>query len=106
MTLRFLHSTPYHCTLFERSEALYIILTTTMTNMYIVTILHLVYINTGGVQTYIQAKYSQQTRALDPMLFRCWTSAVGSGPLLKQHWVKSLCLLGCQWDERKIILVV
>ena len=27
------------------------------------------------------------------MLFQCWTSAVGSGPALKQHWVTSSCLL-------------
>ena len=37
---------------------------------------------------------SQQTRRLDPMLFQSWSSAVGGGPILKQHWVKSSCLLG------------
>ena len=28
------------------------------------------------------------------MLFHCWSSAVGGGPILKQHWVKSSRLLG------------
>ena len=28
------------------------------------------------------------------MLFQCWSSAVGDGPILKQHWVKSSRLLG------------
>ena len=28
------------------------------------------------------------------MLFQCWTSAVGGGPILKQHWVKCSHLLG------------
>ena len=28
------------------------------------------------------------------MLFQCWSSAVGGGPILKQHQVKTLCLLG------------
>ena len=37
---------------------------------------------------------SQQTRRLDPMLFQCWSSAVGGGLILKQHWVKSSRLLG------------
>ena len=37
---------------------------------------------------------SQQTRRLDPMLFQCWSSAVGGGPILKQHWVKSSHMLG------------
>ena len=37
---------------------------------------------------------SQQTRRLDPMLFQCWSSAVGGGPILKQHWVKCSRLLG------------
>ena len=37
---------------------------------------------------------SQETRGLDPMLFQCWPSDVGGGPILKQHWVKSSCLLG------------
>ena len=37
---------------------------------------------------------SQQTRRLDPILFQCWSSAVGGGPILKQHWVKSSRLLG------------
>ena len=37
---------------------------------------------------------SQQTRRLDPMLIQCWSSAVGGGPILKQHWVKCSRLLG------------
>ena len=37
---------------------------------------------------------SQQTRRLDPMLFQCWSSAVGGGPIVKQHWGKFLRLLG------------
>ena len=37
---------------------------------------------------------TQQTRRLDPMLFQCWSSAVGGGPILKQHWVKCSRLLG------------
>ena len=28
------------------------------------------------------------------MLFQCWPTANGAGPTLKQHWVKSSCLLG------------
>ena len=28
------------------------------------------------------------------MLFQCWSRAVGGGPILKQHWVKSSRLLG------------
>ena len=36
---------------------------------------------------------TQQTRRLDPMLFQCWSSAVGGGPILKQHWVKCSRLL-------------
>ena len=33
---------------------------------------------------------------LDPMLFQYWSRAVGGGggAILKQHWVKSSCLLG------------
>ena len=37
---------------------------------------------------------SQQTRRLDQMLFQCSSSAVGGGPILKQHWVKCSRLLG------------
>ena len=33
---------------------------------------------------------SQQTRRLDPMLFQCWSSAVGGGQILKQYWLNSL----------------
>ena len=32
------------------------------------------------------------------MLFQYWTSAVGGGPILKQHWVMSSCLLGTRYD--------
>ena len=32
---------------------------------------------------------TQKTGGLDPMLFQCWTSAVGGGPTLKQHWANS-----------------
>ena len=35
-----------------------------------------------------------QPRGLDLMVFQCWASAVGGGPILKQHWVKSSWLLG------------
>ena len=28
------------------------------------------------------------------MLFQCWSSADGGGPILKQHWFKSSRLLG------------
>ena len=42
----------------------------------------------------IMGHLSQQTRRLDPMLFQCWSSAVGGGPIVKQHWVKSSRLLG------------
>ena len=37
---------------------------------------------------------SQQTQRLDPMLIQCWSSAVGGGPIMKQHWVKCSRLLG------------
>ena len=40
------------------------------------------------------SKCGQQTRRLDPILFQCRSSAVGGGPILKQHWVKSWRLLG------------
>ena len=33
-------------------------------------------------------------RGFDPMLFQYWPTANGAGPPLKQHWVKSSCLLG------------
>ena len=33
------------------------------------------------------------------MLFRCWASAVGDGPTLKQHWFNSVCLLGSCVDD-------
>ena len=50
--------------------------------------------DTDGTRVSKCGQLSQQTRRLDPMLFRCWSSAVGGGPILKQHWVKSLRLLG------------
>ena len=49
---------------------------------------------TQTARVYPNADSSQETRGLDPMLFQCWPSAVGGGPILKQHWVKSSCLLG------------
>ena len=30
----------------------------------------------------------------DPILFQCWSSAVGDGQILKQYWIKSSRLLG------------
>ena len=29
------------------------------------------------------------------MWFYCWSSDYNAGPILKQHWVKALCLRGC-----------
>ena len=39
-------------------------------------------------------QFSLQRRGLDPMLFQCWSSTVGGEPILKQHQVKTSCLLG------------
>ena len=50
--------------------------------------------DTDGTRVSKCGQLSQQTRRLDPMLFQCWSSAVGGGPILKQHWVKSWRLLG------------
>ena len=50
--------------------------------------------DTDGTRVSKCGQLSQQTRRLDPMLFQCWSSAVGSGPILKQHWVKCSRLLG------------
>ena len=50
--------------------------------------------DTDGTRVSKCGQLSQQTRRLDPMLFHCWSSAVGGGPVLKQHWVKSSRLLG------------
>ena len=50
--------------------------------------------DTDGTSVSKCGQLSQQTRRLDPMLFQCWSSAVGGGPILKQHWVKSSRLLG------------
>ena len=50
--------------------------------------------DTDGRRVSKCGQLSQQTRRLDPMLFQCWSSAVGGGPILKQHWVKCSCLLG------------
>ena len=51
--------------------------------------------DTDGTRVSKCGQLSQQTRRLDPMLFQCWSSAIGGGPILKQHWVKSSRLLGC-----------
>ena len=51
--------------------------------------------DTDGTRVSKCGQLFQQTRRLDPMLFQCWSSAVGGGPILKQHWVKSSRLLGC-----------
>ena len=50
--------------------------------------------DTDGTHVSKCGQLSQQTRRLDPMLFQCWSSAVGGGPILKQHWVKCSRLLG------------
>ena len=50
--------------------------------------------DTDGTRVSKCGQLSQQTRRLDLMLFQCWSSAVGGGPILKQHWVKSSRLLG------------
>ena len=50
--------------------------------------------DTDGTRVSKCGQLSQQTRRLDPMLFQCWSSAVGGGPILKQHWVECSRLLG------------
>ena len=50
--------------------------------------------DTDGTRVSKCGQLSQQTRRLDQMLFQCWSSAVGGGPILKQHWVKCSRLLG------------
>ena len=50
--------------------------------------------DTDGTRVSKCRQLSQQTRRLDPMLFQCWSSAVGGGQILKQYWVKSSSLLG------------
>ena len=50
--------------------------------------------DTDGTRVSKCGQLSQQTRRLDPMLFQCWSSAVGGGPIVKRHWVKSSRLLG------------
>ena len=50
--------------------------------------------DTDGTRVSKCGQLSQQTRRLDPMLFQCWSGAVGGGPILKQHWVKCSRLLG------------
>ena len=37
---------------------------------------------------------SQQKRDAHPMLDQCWTRVVDDGPILIQHWVNVLYLLG------------
>ena len=50
--------------------------------------------DTDGTRVSKCGQLPQQTRRLDPMLFQCWSSAVGGGPILKQHWVNCSRLLG------------
>ena len=50
--------------------------------------------DTDGTRVSKCGQLFQQTQRLDPMLFQCWSSAVGGGPILKQHWVKCSRLLG------------
>ena len=50
--------------------------------------------DTDGTRVSKCGQLSQQTRRLDPMLFQCWSSAVGGGPILKQHLVKCSRFLG------------
>ena len=50
--------------------------------------------DTDGTRVSKCGQLSQQPRRLDPILFQCWSSAVGGGPMLKQHWVKCSRLLG------------
>ena len=50
--------------------------------------------DTDGTRVSKCGQLSQQTRRLDPMLFQCWSSAVGGGLILKQHWIKCSRLLG------------
>ena len=69
------------------------------------------YYGGGGVGVDRHLCGAQQTRAFDPMLFQYWPTANGAGPILKQHWVESSCLLGelsafwytravCVWSEQ------
>ena len=48
----------------------------------------------GGVGVDRHLCVAQQTPGFYPMLFQYWPTANGAGPTLKQHWVKSPCLLG------------
>ena len=52
------------------------------------------YYGGGGVGVDRHLCGAQQTRGFDPMPFHYWPTANGAGPTLKQHWVKSTCLLG------------
>ena len=50
---------------------------------------------------------NQRTREIDPMLFQYWPIAYGARPTLKQHWIKSSCLLGMikrvyRWHETQV----
>ena len=45
-----------------------------------------------------QARPSQKTRDIGPMLHQYWASVVDDGLALVQHWVDVLCVLGC--DEK------
>ena len=51
------------------------------------------YYGDGGVGVDRYLCGAQQTRGFDPMLFQYWPTADSAGPTLKQHWVKSSCLL-------------
>ena len=50
--------------------------------------------DTDGTRVSKYVQLSQQARRLDPMLFQCWSSAVGGVPILRRHWVKCSRLLG------------
>ena len=50
--------------------------------------------DTDGTRVSKCRQLSQETRGLDPMLFQCWSNAVGGGPILKQYWVKNLVFAG------------
>ena len=41
--------------------------------------------DTDGTRVSKCRHFFLQRRGLDPMLFQCWSSAVGGGPILKQH---------------------
>ena len=57
------------------------------------TLCSLFHSDTDGTSVSKCRQFSLQRRGLDPLLFQCWSSVVGGGPILKQH-VKTSCLLG------------